>query len=96
LFPVRLIRNPGGEWHLHVDPEADHVSLATATPAFLLDFGDAPEHFVGGVPADFDRTRFTAATFSVDQVKLNYFKIKKINLHKIKNQINVLKLKINI
>lgn len=43
---------------LQVDPEGDHVSYTLEDSQALLDITE-PDHFVGGVPPDFPRARFT-------------------------------------
>uniref|UniRef100_A0A183CJH3 Laminin EGF-like domain-containing protein n=1 Tax=Globodera pallida TaxID=36090 RepID=A0A183CJH3_GLOPA len=72
MHRVRVIRKDG-EVHLQVDrppvklnsvifvqidPEGDHLSITLADSESLLNISE-PDHFVGGVPPDFPRDRFT-------------------------------------
>ncbi|KAL3119034.1 hypothetical protein niasHT_003817 [Heterodera trifolii] len=58
MHRVRVIRKDG-EVHLQVDPpEGDHLSITLTDSEALLDISES-DHFVGGVPPDFPRDRFT-------------------------------------
>uniref|UniRef100_A0A914HZB5 Uncharacterized protein n=1 Tax=Globodera rostochiensis TaxID=31243 RepID=A0A914HZB5_GLORO len=57
MHRVRVIRKDG-EVHLQIDPEGDHLSITLSDSEALLNISE-PDHFVGGVPPDFPRERFT-------------------------------------